>query len=115
MRRDPTCIFCKIANGEMPATVVDRRPWAIAIRDVNPQAPDHVLIMPVEHVPSLNDCDDGTLLGDLLLLAREVARAVHVDHGGYRIVINNGKHGGQTVDHLHVHLLGGRGMKWPPG
>jgi histidine triad (HIT) family protein len=99
----------------MPATVVDRRPWAIAIRDANPEAPDHILIMPVEHVPSLDECDDGTLLGDLLLLAREVARKVHVDHGGYRVVINNGKHGGQTVGHLHVHLLGGRGMKWPPG
>jgi len=115
MKTDPTCVFCKIAADQMPATIVDRRPWAIAIRDINPQAPDHVLIFPTEHIPSLADCEDGTLLGDMMLLAKEIARKVHVDHGGYRVVVNIGKHGGQTVDHLHLHVLGGRRMQWPPG
>ncbi len=115
MRRDPTCIFCKIVSGEMAATRVDLRPFAMVIRDISPQAPDHLLVIPNEHVPSLADCEDSELLGDLLLLAREAARLVHIDHGGYRIVLNTGMHGGQTVDHLHLHVLGGRRMGWPPG
>ncbi len=115
MKRDPTCIFCRIVSGEMAATKVDEQPFAIVIRDINPQAPDHLLVIPTEHVPSLNDCDDCELLGQLLLLAREAARTAHIDHGGFRVVINTGVHGGQTVDHLHVHVLGGRRMAWPPG
>jgi len=115
MKSDPDCVFCRIAKGEVPATVLERHPMFLVIRDANPQAPDHVLVFPTEHVPSLDQCDDSELLGQLLVLARSVARKVHIDHGGYRVVINQGDHGGQTVRHLHAHILGGRRMKWPPG
>ncbi len=115
MKTDPTCIFCRIARGEVPATVVSQTPSAMAIRDANPQAPDHLLIMPREHIASLADCTDAICLGDLLVMAHDVARQVMIDHGGYRVVINVGDHGGQTVPHLHLHVLGGRRMKWPPG
>jgi histidine triad (HIT) family protein len=109
------CPFCKIARGEIKADVVLRTPTAIAIRDINPQAPDHVLVIPSEHISSLADAHDAAQLGGLLVLAHEVARKVMIDHGGYRVVINIGDHGGQTVPHLHLHILGGRRMKWPPG
>ncbi|MDO8666871.1 MAG: histidine triad nucleotide-binding protein [Gemmatimonadales bacterium] len=109
------CMFCKIAKGETKADVVLQTPEAIAIRDINPQAPDHVLIIPNRHLESLNDWTDVPLLGALMLLAKEVARKVMIDHGGYRVVLNVGAHGGQTVPHLHLHVLGGRRMKWPPG
>jgi len=115
MKNDPGCLFCRIIRGEMQAEVVMQTPSVLAIRDINPQAPDHVLVIPREHLGSLADCEDAELLGDLLLMAHKVARHVHVDHGGYRVVINQGDHGGQTVGHLHVHMLGGRRMKWPPG
>ena len=109
------CPFCKIARGEIKADVVIRTPTAVAIRDINPQAPDHVLVIPTQHVTSLNEAADASLLGALLVLAAEVARKVMIDHGGYRVVINTGDHGGQTVPHLHLHVLGGRDFKWPPG
>ena len=115
MKRDPSCIFCRIMAGETSASFVDQRPFASVIRDLNPQAPDHLLVVPTEHVASLAECDDGELLGDMMLLAHEAARRVHIDHGGYRVVLNVGDHGGQTVPHLHLHVLGGRRMKWPPG
>ena len=115
MKSDPGCIFCKIVRGEVPATFLLRHPEAVAIRDANPQAPDHVLVIPTDHIPSLVDSVDAALLGQLLVMAREVARAVNIDHGGYRVVLNHGDHGGQTVPHLHLHVLGGRRMKWPPG
>jgi histidine triad (HIT) family protein len=115
MKPDPGCIFCQIARGEVPSTVIERHPHMVAIRDVNPQAPDHVLVFPTDHIASLDECDDTDMLGQLLYLARQVARTVHIDHGGYRVVINHGDHGGQTVPHLHLHVLGGRRMKWPPG
>ena len=115
MKTDAGCPFCRIIRGEMQANVVLQTPSAISIRDLNPQAPDHVLVIPSEHVPSLAECDDPATLGDLMHMAREVARKVNIDHGGYRVVINNGDHGGQTVNHLHLHVLGGRRMKWPPG
>jgi histidine triad (HIT) family protein len=115
MKSDPNCIFCRIIRGEVQATYVDRRPFAVVIRDTNPQAPDHVLIVPTDHITSLGECKDGELLGQLLLLAHEAARKVMIDHGGYRVVLNSGDHGGQTVPHLHLHLLGGRRMRWPPG
>jgi histidine triad (HIT) family protein len=115
MKTDAGCLFCRMVKGEVPATMVSQTPSAIAVRDINPQAPDHVLIIPREHFTSLADCDDAELLGGLVVLAHEVARKVMIDHGGYRIVINTGEHGGQTVPHLHLHLLGGRRMKWPPG
>jgi len=115
MKSDPGCIFCQIVKGAVPATIVERHPHMLAIRDVNPQAPDHLLVFSADHVESLDACDDTDLLGQLLFLARDVARRVHIDHGGYRVVLNQGDHGGQTVPHLHLHVLGGRRMKWPPG
>jgi histidine triad (HIT) family protein len=115
MALDPGCIFCRIARGDVQATEVERTPTAVAIRDANPQAPDHLLIIPADHIPSMAEAGDGALLGELLLMAHRVARAVRIDHGGYRVVINTGDHGGQTVPHLHLHVLGGRRMKWPPG
>jgi histidine triad (HIT) family protein len=114
-KQDSGCIFCRVARGEMKSDVVLQTPTAIAVRDINPQAPDHILVIPNEHVESLAHTKDGDLLGELLMMAHEVARKVMIDHGGYRVVINTGDHGGQTVPHLHLHVLGGRRMKWPPG
>ncbi|HLB82883.1 MAG TPA: histidine triad nucleotide-binding protein [Gemmatimonadales bacterium] len=109
------CVFCKIAAGEIPATVVKRGDGMLAFRDLNPQAPTHVLVIPTDHVASLNDAKDPRLLGSLLAFAREVARAEGIGERGYRVVVNTNPDGGQTVFHLHLHLLGGRPMKWPPG
>ncbi len=109
------CLFCKIAQGEIPATVVKETADALAFRDVNPQAPTHVLVIPKHHVESLNTADSAELLGHILLLAREVAEAEGIGTGGYRVVINTNADGGQTVFHIHAHLLGGRPMRWPPG
>ena len=115
MKSDPQCLFCRVVRGEVPSDLITQTPSALAIRDINPQAPDHVLVIPREHYPTMADCEDAAILGDLLIMAHDVARKVHIDHGGYRVVINTGVHGGQTVPHLHVHVLGGRRMKWPPG
>lgn len=112
------CIFCRIAAGEIPATVVGRSELALAFRDLNPQAPTHVLVIPVRHFPSAAEVPDGeraVVLGELHRLTVQVANQLGLADGGYRTVINTGKQGGQTVDHLHVHLLGGRQMRWPPG
>jgi len=109
------CLFCKIVKGEVKADVVYRTPTVIAIRDINPQAPVHVLVIPTEHVESLNEAEDATLLGDLLVAAREVARQQKVAARGYRVVVNTKAEAGQTVPHIHVHVLGGRAMHWPPG
>jgi len=110
-----SCPFCRIVRGEIPATEVYRTPTLVAIRDIGPQAPTHVLVIPTEHVASLNDAEDGSLLGELLLAARDIARKERVDVRGYRVVINTNADGGQSVGHLHLHLLGGRAMEWPPG
>lgn len=110
-----SCLFCRIARGEVPATVVYQTPTLVAIRDIGPQAPTHVLVIPTEHVESLNDVDDGSFLGDLLLAARAVAKQERIDARGYRVVINTNAEAGQSVPHLHVHVLGGRAMAWPPG
>lgn len=110
-----SCPFCRIVRGEIPATEVYRTPTLVAIRDIGPQAPTHVLVIPTEHVASLNDAEDGSLLGELLLAARDIARKERVDVRGYRVVINTNADGGQSVGHLHLHLLGGRAMDWPPG
>jgi histidine triad (HIT) family protein len=109
------CLFCRIVAGEIPATEVYRTPTLVAIRDVGPQAPTHVLVIPRQHVESLNAVEDSGLLGDLLLAAREVARMERVDARGYRVVINTNAEAGQSVAHLHLHVLGGRAMGWPPG
>jgi len=109
------CIFCRIARGEIPSTKVADSQTAIAFRDLNPQAPTHILVIPRAHVASLAEADDKSMLGELLSFAAEVARSEGLEKGGYRVVANTGTNGGQTVDHLHLHVLGGRRMTWPPG
>jgi len=109
------CLFCRIVNGEVKAEVVYRTPTVIAIKDINPQAPVHVLVIPAQHVESLNEAEDVALLGELLVAAREVARQQKVAARGYRVVLNTKAEAGQTVPHIHVHVLGGRAMHWPPG
>ena len=109
------CLFCRIARGEAKADVVYRTPTLVAIRDINPQAPTHVLVIPTEHVETLGDTADAEVLGSLLVAASEVARRERIDLRGYRVVINNKAESGQTVPHIHLHVLGGRAMKWPPG
>lgn len=110
------CLFCKIVAGTIPARRVFEDEQAIAFADVNPQAPTHLLIIPREHIPSHADTEraHSPLLGHLLATAAELAEAQGLSNG-YRLVINTGRDGGQTVDHLHIHLLGGRAMHWPPG
>jgi histidine triad (HIT) family protein len=109
------CIFCKVAAGEIPATVVKRNDRLLAFRDINPQAPTHVLVIPTYHVASLNEAKDAGLLGEMVLFARDVAQEQGIAQRGYRLVINTNPDGGQTVFHVHVHVLGGRPMTWPPG
>ena len=111
------CIFCKIVACEIPATKIFEDERAVAFRDLNPQAPTHALVIPRAHVASLNEASeaDEALLGHLLLVAARVARSEGHADGGYRTVINTGADAGQTVFHVHVHLLGGRRLTWPPG
>jgi len=109
------CLFCRIAAGEIPATIVRRSGRLLAFRDINPQAPTHVLVIPTEHLRSLDAAKDGALLGEMLLFARDTARELGIAERGYRVVANTNADGGQTVDHLHLHVLGGRAMRWPPG
>ena len=112
------CIFCRIGRGEIPAGIVKRSDDAVAFHDVDPQAPTHVLVIPIRHVPAVRDARDAAgrnLLGSLLGFASDVASELGLDAGGYRIVTNTGRDAGQSVDHLHLHLLGGRRMTWPPG
>jgi histidine triad (HIT) family protein len=109
------CIFCKIVAGEIPATLVKRTDRLVAFRDVSPAAPVHVLVIPIEHLASLADVQDGRLLGEMLMLARDIARDEKIADDGYRVVLNTNRNGGQTVFHLHLHLLGGRRLTWPPG
>lgn len=109
------CLFCKIVAGEIPSPRLAESEHAIAIRDINPQAPFHSLVLPKRHLNSLADATDAALIGDVLLLAAQVAREQGLEQGGYRVVLNTGEDGGQSVHHLHAHLLGGRKMAWPPG
>lgn len=110
-------IFERIAAGEIPADIVRNDEDVLAIRDINPQAPVHILVIPQRVIPRIGEArdDDGALLGKLLLAARDIARQEGLDKTGYRLVINHGPHAGESVPHLHVHLLGGRPMDWPPG
>lgn len=110
------CLFCSLVAGEIPATLVHSDDDFIAFKDINPQAPTHVLVVPRRHIESLREVDssDSSLLGRLMLVAAALATKLGLD-GGFRIVINAGADGGQTVLHLHLHLLGGRTMTWPPG
>ncbi|HZU07838.1 MAG TPA: histidine triad nucleotide-binding protein [Chloroflexota bacterium] len=111
------CLFCRIIAGELPATVVYRDEALTAIRDIRPQAPTHILILPNLHIESTNELtDEHTLLmGRVLRLAAELARQEGIAAGGYRLVVNTGPDAGQSVGHFHLHLLGGRRMGWPPG
>ncbi|HEX8116143.1 MAG TPA: histidine triad nucleotide-binding protein [Pyrinomonadaceae bacterium] len=111
------CIFCKIVAGEIPASKVYEDDRAVAFRDINPQAPTHALVIPRSHVASLNEAGeaDEAILGHLLLVAARVAREAGHAEGGYRTVINTNADAGQTVFHVHVHVLGGRTLTWPPG
>lgn len=115
--RDPNCLFCRIVADEIPATKVHDDEAIVGIRDVAPRAPTHVLFMPREHIRSAIELTeaDGALLGRLFSVAADFARSEGIADNGYRIVANVGRWGGQTVDHLHFHLLGGRSMSWPPG
>ncbi len=110
-------LFEKIIAREIPAAIVFEDDLVLAIRDINPQAPVHVLIFPKKTIPRIGEAksDDRQLLGHLLLKAAEIAVKLGLTPGGYRLVINNGADGGETVPHLHVHILGGRHMAWPPG
>jgi histidine triad (HIT) family protein len=111
-----SCLFCQIAAGERPATFVYRDADVIAIRDIHPQAPTHILIMPTKHIVSLaeSSAEDDGLIGRLIITAKTIAQQENLSKG-YRLVINTGAQAGQSVFHVHVHLLGGRAMHWPPG
>jgi histidine triad (HIT) family protein len=109
------CLFCRIVRREIPATVVFEDDHVVAFRDINPQAPTHVVVVPREHVASLNDAADAALIGRLSLAAAKIARTEGVAESGYRTVVNTNRDAGQTVFHIHLHLLGGRRLTWPPG
>jgi histidine triad (HIT) family protein len=117
MMSETGCLFCKIVGGGTPAGKVYEDDQAIAFKDIHPQAPTHVLIIPREHIESLNDAaaGDEKLLGHLLRLASKIANQLGIAESGFRTVINTGEESGQSVAHLHVHILGGRAMAWPPG
>ena len=114
IKPDPDCIFCKIVEQKIPSQKVAEDDSLIAIRDVNPQAPTHILVIPRNHIPNLASVDDASLSGRLFKKATDLAQELGLK-SGYRIVVNTGDDGGQTVHHLHIHLLGGRALGWPPG
>lgn len=111
------CVFCKMVNGQIKPDVVYENDAVLAFRDVNPQAPVHVLVIPKRHIASLNELDqrDDVLVGEMFLSAKKVAELTGIAEAGYRTVINCNAQAGQTVFHLHLHVLGGRPMGWPPG
>jgi len=111
------CVFCKIVNGEIPSEIVYNDDNILAFKDVNPQAPIHLLIIPKKHITSILEIsnDDESLLFQILKVAQKIAKDNDLDSKGFRLVVNTGVDGGQTVPHLHFHLLGGRQLKWPPG
>lgn len=111
------CIFCKIASGEIPADLIYEDDLVVGFRDLNPQAPTHVLLIPRKHIATLNDLqpEDEAIVGRLYTAAAKVAAQEGIAEQGYRTLINCNDDGGQTVFHLHLHLLGGRRMSWPPG
>src|SRR2546421_8185396 len=111
------CLFCKIAEGQIPSKIVYQDEDVVAFEDINPQAPHHILLIPRRHIPSMADLteEDGTLLVRLFMVAAKLAHKLGVDESGYRFVTNVGPDAGQSVFHLHFHLLGGRKFAWPPG
>ena len=110
------CIFCKIVDGSIPAKIVAQDDRAVAFRDLNPQAPTHVLVIPKKHIASLDVLDDAdaAVVGHLHVMAKQIAKAEGLTDG-WRTVFNVGKHAGQTVFHIHLHVIGGRQLGWPPG
>jgi histidine triad (HIT) family protein len=115
--RDPGCLFCRIVAGEAPAKALFETDRVFAFEDVRPQAPVHVLVIPKDHIASLDDAAEGSaeLLGELLLAARRAAHEKGIAKTGYRVVLNTGRDSGQAVFHVHFHVLGGRHLHWPPG
>ncbi len=111
------CLFCRIIDGDIPAEIIYESENAIAFGDINPQAPTHVLIIPRRHLATINDLGDGdeAVVGSLFSAARDIAASEGLSEQGYRTVINCNEAAGQTVFHIHLHLLGGRGFGWPPG
>lgn len=111
------CLFCKIRDGEIPCDKVYENDDVIAFRDVNPQAPTHVLVVPRKHIATVNDIEkqDGDIVGAMMLAAKDIAAAEDIAEDGYRLVMNCNSRAGQTVYHIHLHLLGGRALTWPPG
>ena len=112
-----SCIFCKIAQGKSTADIIYQNENIVAFRDINPQAPVHILIIPREHIATINDLtvDDNMLIGEIFLTAKELAKSEKLSSRGYRLVFNCNHEAGQAVYHIHLHLLGGRRMMWPPG
>jgi histidine triad (HIT) family protein len=115
--KSPPCTFCRVVSGELSAKIVYQNDLLTAIRDSNPQAPTHILLIPNRHIPGLNELSegDGAVLSEMLLAASVIAHDEGLADSGYRIVVNQGRDAGQSVFHLHIHLLGGRRMSWPPG
>jgi len=109
------CLFCRIVKKEIPATIVAENGHCIAFRDINPQAPTHILVIPRQHVASLNEAKDPVVIGQMHQMAVQLAKAEGLSERGYRTVINTNADAGQTAFHIHLHLLGGRRMTWPPG
>ncbi len=112
-----SCLFCKIASGELESDIIYQDEAVVAFRDIHPQAPHHILVIPRKHIATVNDAqaEDSALIGTLVLTAQQIATELGVAIDGYRLVMNCNGHGGQTVFHLHLHLLAGRPMHWPPG
>ena len=110
-----SCLFCRIVRREIPAKLVHEDEHTLAFRDVDPKAPTHILVIPRIHVASLNEADDAEMLGRLMLVAASLAASEGLASDGYRTVVNTGPNAGQTVFHIHLHLLGGRKLGWPPG
>ena len=111
------CVFCKLAKGEINSDIIYKDDEVIAFRDIHPQAPHHILVIPRRHIATLNDAnpEDANLMGKLTLTAQQVAKELGVAEDGYRLVMNCNGHGGQTVFHIHLHMLAGRSLHWPPG
>ena len=111
------CLFCKIAGKEIPADIIYEDNDTVAFKDINPKAPVHVLIIPKKHIEKIADmeAEDQQLIGKLIFTAKNLAEELGISKDGYRLVFNNGKNAGQEVYHIHLHLLGGRSMQWPPG
>ena len=111
------CLFCKIINGDIPSNILYKTDSVLAFKDIDPQAPHHILIIPKKHIPTLNDLNpaNNNIIGDMFIAAKKLAMDLGISESGYRVVMNCNADAGQAVFHIHLHLLGGRQMTWPPG